>query len=252
MTDQSLNNRAREAAKLWLRRALQRADLEIGRGTCANRLVRTMDSRRIETLLDIGANVGQYAALTRSAGFGGRIISCEPLTGAFDVLSHRAARDNHWLVLNTAVGSQTGTATINVSENSFSSSLRDMTDAHLNTAPQSRFIATENVPVTTVRELVGTHRVEPSRTLMKIDTQGFEAEVLLGAGELIGQMSAIQLELSFIELYRGQMLYDALVAKMALAGYRIHALEPGISDPSGRMLQVDGLFVLRDDACRDA
>lgn len=246
MTDQSLTNKARETGKLWVRRALQRADLEIGRGPYAGRLARTLQARGIHTVLDIGANVGQYAVLTRSAGFDGTIISCEPLSGAFAELSHRAARDDRWTALNTAVGAESGTATINVSENSFSSSIRDMTAAHLDTAPQSRYIATEDVPVTTVRDLVAAHGVDPERALLKIDTQGFEGEVLRGAADLIGQVAAIQLELSFVELYDGQLLFDELVARMAADGYRIQQLEPGISDRAGRMLQVDGLFVLRD------
>lgn len=247
MTDQSMTNRARETGKLWIRRTLQRADLEIGRGSYAGRLVRTLASHDVRAVLDIGANVGQYAVLTRSAGFGGQIISCEPLSGAFAQLSQRAAKDEHWTALNTAVGAEPGTATINVSENSFSSSIRDMTEAHLTTAPQSRFIATEEVPVTTVAALVEAHGLDPRHTLLKIDTQGFEDEVLRGAGDLVGQVAAIQLELSFVELYAGQRLFDDLVAAMATAGYRIQQLEPGISDPDGRMLQVDGLFVRRED-----
>jgi FkbM family methyltransferase len=248
MSDQTPANRARETAKLLVRRALQRADLEIGRGSYAGRLVRTLESRGIDTVLDIGANVGQYATLTRSAGFRGRIISCEPLSGAFAELGRRASRDDRWTVLDVAVGAAPGQATINVAANSFSSSIRGMTDAHLRTAPGSRFIASETVPVTTVAELVASHGVDPARTLLKIDTQGFEGEVLQGAGDLVGVLAAIQLELSFVELYDDQLLFDDLVGQMARAGYRIQQLEPGISDPDGRMLQVDGLFVrLADD-----
>ncbi|KAA1380759.1 FkbM family methyltransferase [Aeromicrobium fastidiosum] len=249
MSDQSRTNRARETAKLAIRKTLQRADLEIGRGSYAGRLVRTLESRGIDTVLDIGANVGQYATLTRSAGFGGRIISCEPLSGAFAELGKRAARDDAWTVLNVAVGAEPGEAVINVSANSFSSSIRGMTDTHLTTAPGSQYIASETVPVTTVAEIAATHAVEPARTLLKIDTQGFEGEVLQGAGGLVGQVAAIQLELSFVELYDDQLLFDDLVGSMTAHGYRIQQIEPGYSGPDGRMMQVDGLFVrLADDA----
>lgn len=243
MTDQSRANKVRETAKLAIRKTLQRADLEIGRGAFSGRLRRTLTSQGIDTVLDVGANVGQYATLLRSAGFDGRIISCEPLSGAFEQLSRRSSGDARWTTLNVAVGAEPGEATINVAANSFSSSIRDMTDAHLRTAPGSRFIAAEVVPVTTVAELSATHAVDPARTLLKIDTQGFEGEVLQGAGDLVGRLAAIQLELSFVELYDGQLLFDDLVSSMATHGYRIQQLEPGISDPDGRMLQVDGLFV---------
>lgn len=244
MTDQTWKNRSREKAKLLVRRGLLRADLDIRRGSFARHLVDTVRAHELDTVLDIGANVGQYASLIRAAGFAGRIISCEPLAGAYAELSRRAGGDGTWTALNVAVGATAGTTTINVAANSFSSSVLDMTDAHRDAAPGSEYIATETVDLTTVADLVAQHDVDPGRSLLKIDTQGFESEVLAGAGELVGRFAAIQLELSFVELYAGQPLYADMLARMSDAGYRIQQLEPGISDADGRLLQVDGVFVL--------
>ena len=242
-TDQTLANRLRERAKLLVRGALSRADLDLSRSPYPRRLVRSLDTVGIDTVLDIGANVGQYGQMTRKAGFAGRIISCEPLNGAFGELSKRAARHDGWLPVHTAVGSESGTTTINVSANSFSSSVLDMTEAHLSGAPGSGYISSETVALTTVRDLVKEHSVVPSRTLLKIDTQGYEAEVLAGAGDLIDEFGAVQLELSFVELYAGQQLFDELYAFMRDHGLHLHIVEPGFSGPDGRMLQCDGLFV---------
>ena len=77
-----------------------------------------------------------------------------------------------------------------------------------------------------------------------LDTQGYEAHVLAGAGELLPSFPAIQLELSFVPLYEGQLLADDLICLLAEHGFRMHALESGFADPrTGRMLQADGLFV---------
>lgn len=244
MTDQTWKNRSREKAKLLVRRGLLRADLDLRRGSFARHLVDTLRSRELDTVLDVGANVGQYASLIRAAGFPGRIISCEPLSGAYAELSRRAAKDSAWTALNVAVGATIGTTDINVAANSFSSSVLDMTDAHRDAAPGSEYVSVETVELTTVTDLVSRHGIDPARTLLKIDTQGFEAEVLKGAGELIGLFAAVQLELSFVELYAGQPLYADMLARMADAGYRIQQLEPGISDTDGRLLQVDGVFVI--------
>lgn len=243
VTDQTLANRLRERAKLLVRGALHRADVDVSRHPYPRRLVRSLDALGIDTILDIGANVGQYGLMTRRAAFRGRIISCEPLAGAFGELSKRAARHDGWTPVHTAVGSTSGTTTINVSANSFSSSVLEMTDAHLTGAPGSGYISSETVAMTTVRDLVAEHGVVPSRALLKIDTQGFEGEVLAGAGELIDEFGAVQLELSFVELYAGQRLFDDLYALMREHGLRLHIIEPGFSGPDGRMLQCDGLFV---------
>ena len=242
-TDQSLANRLRERAKLLVRGALHRIDLDVSRGPYPNRLARALESLAIDTIIDVGANVGQFATMVRRAGFAGQILSCEPLSGAYDELAARARRDRGWRALRTAVGSAAGTTSINVSANSFSSSLREMTDAHLSSAPGSAYIATEDVPVTTVRALLDEYLLAPERTLLKIDTQGFEDEVLAGAGDLVGEFAAIQLELSLVELYAGQKLFDDHYSLMRGRGYELHIIDPGFSSPTGQMLQCDALFV---------
>lgn len=243
VTDQTFTNRLRERAKLLVRGVLHRVDLDVSRGPYPNRLVRTLESRGIDTMLDVGANVGQFASMTRRAGFGGRIVSVEPLSGAFGELRGRADRDPDWRVLHAAVGREAGTTTINVSANSFSSSLLDMTDAHLSSAPGSEYISSETVTLTTVADLVEEHSLVPERTMLKIDTQGFESEVLAGAGDLVDRFAAVQLELSFVELYAGQDLFDDLYARMRAHGLRLQTIEPGFSDATGRLMQCDGLFV---------
>jgi FkbM family methyltransferase len=243
VTDQTLGNRVRERAKLMVRGVLHRVDLDVSRDPYTHRLARTLEAHDIDTILDVGANVGQFALMVRRAGFAGRIISCEPLTGAFRQLSGRARRDERWTPVRTAVGSAPGTTTINVSANSFSSSVRTMTDAHLDNAPGSGYISTEEVEVTTVRDLVDEHSVDPARTLLKIDTQGFEDEVLAGAGDRLDEFAAIQLELSMVELYEGQSLFEDHYALMRDHGFRLHILEPGFSGRTGQMMQCDGLFV---------
>jgi len=243
LTDQTFGNRARETLKLSLRRALRRADLDVTRGAYANRVAATLRSRDIDTLLDVGANVGQYALMTRQAGFAGRMVSCEPLSGAFVELSRRASRDADWIVVQTAVGRDAGETTINLAANSFSSSLLPMAEAHALSAPGSGYIGAETVPMTTVRDLVAEHRLEPARTLLKIDTQGYEGEVLAGAGDLVTEFGALQLELSFVELYVGQPLFEELYQRVRDWGYRIQSIEPGFSDAEGRLMQFDGLFV---------
>lgn len=243
MNTQSMRNAVRETAKLRLREGLGRAGVSIGTDPYANRLKRALASHDLTTVLDIGANVGQYSTLLRSAGYRGRIISAEPLADAFAQLSRRAEGDRAWIAVNSAVGSEPGELEINVSANSFSSSILPMSSAHLSADPNSAYVSTQKVPVTTVKDLVAEFRVEPQRSLLKVDTQGYEAEVLAGAGELLEKFGALQLELSFVELYDGQKLYEELTAQVQDLGFTLWSIDPGISAADGRMLQCDGLFL---------
>lgn len=78
---------------------------------------------------------------------------------------------------------------------------------------------------------------------IKIDTQGYEDQVLNGATKLLDSVRGLQLELSFVPLYEEQQLFDALVERLRAQGFSIWAIWPGLCDPrSGRMLQVDAIF----------
>ncbi|WP_345102498.1 FkbM family methyltransferase [Nocardioides kongjuensis] len=112
-------------------------------------------------------------------------------------------------------------------------------------APDSAYVAVERVEVTTVAALAEKFAVEPARTLLKIDTQGYEAEVMAGAGDLLGRFDGMQLEVSFVELYEGQQLAEQTIAVLREHGYRLQSLETGFSDPTGRLLQCD-VLVVRD------
>lgn len=237
---------AAERAKLGLRLSLHRAGVSIGRDPYVNRVARLLEHRGITTVLDVGANVGQFARMIRGAGFGGDILSFEPLSDAHRRLRRRSRRDDRWHAFNLAVGAELGPATIHVSDNSYSSSLLTMTDRHLEAAPGSETIGHEDVEVTTVAQVVADHGIDPSRTFLKVDTQGFERAVIAGAGPLIDDFAAVQLELSFVELYEGQELFDEGVETMRKHGLDLWIIEPGISDPNGRLLQCDGLFARQE------
>jgi FkbM family methyltransferase len=232
-----------ETSKLRLRSLLQRANLSIGRDPAANRLTRTLHHLGVCTVLDVGANIGQFATLLRSAGYSQRIVSFEPLPDAYASLMRRAARDPRWEARQVALGERTGKSTINVAQNSYSSSLLSMNSRHLAAAPASRFVKSVEVPIQRLAELKDELAVVPRRTLLKVDTQGYESQVLDGAGDIVDTIAAIQLELSLVTLYQGQALFDDLRNRMSDSGLALFSLEAGFSDATGRLLQCDGLFV---------
>src|SRR5688572_14573283 len=59
---------------------------------------------RVDTVIDVGANVGQFGKLTRSLGYKGMIHSFEPVESAFSELSKEAAKDRRWVPHKMAVG----------------------------------------------------------------------------------------------------------------------------------------------------
>lgn len=211
--------------------------------TEGERLGRLLRAQAVDNVLDVGANAGQYAVRLRERGFRGCITSFEPLPDAFAELERRSAADSRWSCVRLALGARRGEAVLNIAKNSTSSSLRPMLERHVASAPGSIYTSSCTVRLQRLDDVFDEH-VSPGDTcLLKIDTQGHEFDVLLGASSSLGRTHGLQLEMSLVPLYDGQMLFSELLEWVQAQGFELHALEPGFSDgASGRLLQVDGIF----------
>jgi FkbM family methyltransferase len=198
----------------------------------------------IDTVLDIGANSGQYARqLREDFGYTQKILSFEPLSSAFEVLKEKSAGDSKWEVFNVALGEKEGLCEINIAANSYSSSLLDMLPSHLKSAPESRYIGKESIKIRTLDSFFSDLCEASSNIYMKIDTQGFESRVIKGAAQSLSHIDTVQMEMSLVPMYDGELLFNDMCKLMSEKGYSLIAIEPGFADQeSGQLLQVDGIF----------
>lgn len=175
-----------------------------------------LSSRSVDLVLDVGANRGQYASGLRKQGYCGRIHSFEPVSGPFQILSALAARDPQWQVTQCAVGAAAGTAQINVSRNTVYSSIQQQTGMAAEFSRKSAIVATETVRVMTLDELA----IDPASAIfLKIDTQGFEQQVLAGAMQLLPRCVGLQLELPVEHLYENVWSFAEAVTHLDQLGF---------------------------------
>lgn len=237
--------RGRHLARGRVQALLGRAGWEIRplEGDADDRRAKLMASEGIDLVVDVGANVGQYGMRLRANRYTGRIVSFEPYGQAFAQLRRTASRDPAWDVHRVALSDAEGELELNVSGNSFSSSLLPLTDRHLESAPGSAFVASEVVPTARL-DAMWSEVVGAARAWLKLDVQGFELHVLRGAGDRLGEARAVQVELSLEPLYEGAPDWRAVVDWLTGRGFALVGVEPGFDDPtSGRMLQFDAVFV---------
>ena len=173
-------------------------------------------SRNVNLVLDVGANQGQYARDLRSQGYKGRIFSFEPASGPFERLSRRAAHDANWQIFNCAVGAVAGSAEIHVTRNSVYSSLRPQTAMISDFSKKSQIVGTESVDVITLDAL---DLASEDRIFLKIDTQGFEQEVLAGATQVLQRCVGVQLELPVEHLYQDVWSFSEAIVFMDELGF---------------------------------
>jgi FkbM family methyltransferase len=164
---------------------------------------------------------------------------------AFDSLSVAAARDGNWAAIRSALGTESGNVQLNVAGNSISSSLLPMLDRHAAYAPKSRYKATELVPLNRLDVAAAAEIHRAKHPFLKIDTQGYEAQVLRGAEGVLNNFVGVELEMTLVPLYNGQLLILDTMNAMRAFGFEIRALSPGLVDESGtgETLQVDAIFL---------
>jgi FkbM family methyltransferase len=207
------------------------------------RRLQIMKRAGINLVLDVGANIGQYAKIARKAGFAGQIVSFEPLTQSYSRLARSAARDPRWTAVHLGLGSRDHESVIHISGDSQASSLVKMLPRHEEIAPYFSRVGEERISIRKLDTVWDEHVPEGSKVYLKIDTQGFEKQVLQGAARSLARIQIVQLEISILPLYEGTWLLPDVLKHMQRRGLTLVSLEYGFCHPeTGQMLQVDGVF----------
>jgi len=207
-------------------------------------LIAMLLTHNVNLIFDIGANAGQFANQIRAAGYGGRIVSFEPLSIPWQKLLIASNSDPLWEIApQGACGNEDGEIEIHIAGNSVSSSILEMLETHSKAAPNSSYIGSEKVPMRRLDTLAPDYLSPGSVPFIKIDTQGFEDRVLQGAPDLLAKATGLQLELSLIPLYDGQRLYQEIIVQLNALGFELWSITPAFIDQSsGRLLQIDATF----------
>lgn len=193
------------------------------------------------TVIDVGANKGQFASFAAARWPGARIIAFEPLDEP--AARFRRVVGSRATLLRCALGAVAERREIHIASRADSSSLLPLADL------QKTVFAMDEVGVRTidVRRLEDAIPADvPTPILLKIDVQGFEYEVLEGLGTLADRIAWIYVESSFRELYTGQKLYPAIAALLDRLGF-VETGRFNAHSENGTVLQADVLFTRRDD-----
>lgn len=204
----------------------------------------------INTVFDIGANTGQFAEALYDFGFQGRVISFEPTAQAYQELQQRAAAYPNWVVAERcAIGDHDGQLTMNVSDDSVFSSALEIEDTYTAHNPKARIVSREEVPLYRIDSVYAQHTTGIAQPiiLLKIDTQGFEKQVLDGAAKLLPLVKGVKIEIPLYPIYRQTRFnFYEIITFMQQHGFQPYSIQvEGVDLPTGRVNTIDGLF-LRD------
>lgn len=177
----------------------------------------------VATVIDVGANVGQFAGSIRKLLPKARIYSFEPIEECFIALSRNAGDDPLTRCFPYALGSEDGTAAFNKNDFSPSSSLLPLAGAHVAEFPFTARVSETEVEVRRLDSVAATLELtEP--LLVKMDVQGFEMHVVEGGRKTLAGAAAVIVEVSFVEIYQGQPSFNDLNEELRALGLNFHGV----------------------------
>ena len=234
---------------LAIRRGLNGLTFAEGRAAVRSGVLPTLEHQAIlralqpSLVVDVGANRGQFSLDVRRAVPSAQVIAFEPLGPEADIYASIFPNAATHSLHRVALGAVDGSASLHVSAARDRSSLLPIGDRQREVFPGTEEVSIEVVEVRTLDDFIDEFR-SGHPALLKIDVQGAELDVVRGGPESLRLFRWIYLEMSFIELYDGQPLADALIEELRTRGFELC----GVSSPSisgGVPVQVDALFERR-------
>jgi FkbM family methyltransferase len=232
--------------RLWLRRyGFEVISKE--RGTLLGlHLSRLFDQYQINVVIDVGARRGEYGKWLRRNGYKGWIISFEPVAESFGFLAKTAARDPRWQAYNLALGRERGEGKINVTRLTFFSSFRNPSPYAFEAfGSQPTVKSSETVTVSTLDEMfdqIMSGKSDP-HVYLKLDTQGWDLEVLEGAAQSLTRVTALQTEIATLAIYEGMPMMRDSLDFLERTGFAISGLFPVNLDGKLRAVEFDCVAV---------
>jgi FkbM family methyltransferase len=198
----------------------------------------------IDTILDIGANTGQFAEYIHAILPDARIYSFEPLKDCFDLLVNNNRGNSKFKAFNVALSDENGIVEFHRSSFSQSSSLLPMGQLHKDNFP---FTAGEEIVTVKAARLddFASEMALGDHILIKLDVQGVEEKVIRGGANTLRRADVVFLETNFQELYEGQPLFKEILDIMYAEGFRYLGNAEGhlLSPVDGSCLEEDSIFV---------
>jgi FkbM family methyltransferase len=192
-------------------------------------LSRFLSEFQVDCVFDVGANIGQYARRLRQIGFRGLIISFEPNPGAFARLEIAAKADPQWITKQIALDSESRTLTFNLMKRGVFSSLHEPDHSETRTFVDMNVVERQVPVLTETLDALFSGLQEKfhfSSPFLKMDTQGHDLDVFVGASKCLNNFVGLQSELGLTKLYKGASTFSEALAFYQSRGFKLSGLIP--------------------------
>ncbi|WP_284308685.1 FkbM family methyltransferase [Hydrogenophaga electricum] len=200
-----------------------------------------LKSKDFSSIIDVGANRGQFALAAAHFCKSAEIFSFEPLSKPTLVFKSVFRDISRVKLFQVAIGKSNSEEQMHVSEKDDSSSLLPIGEIQTEIFPGTGQAGLETVRVAKLSSILNFNEIR-SPVLLKVDVQGFELAVIEGLLDCIAYFDSIYIECSFVELYRGQGLAHQVIDILHANSFKIVGVYNETFDRNGRSIQADLLF----------
>jgi len=203
---------------------------------------------KIDLILDVGANLGQFASDIRSAGYQNKIISFEPIYECYKHLTSIA--DSEWQVKNFALGNKNSKERINISNKTVYSSILDVNKfGKSNFSDSIKVTGKQDIQVKKLDDIINKliNNLNKKKVFLKIDTQGYDNQVIRGALETLKHVQILQTEISCKGIYKDTPSVTERLDELFGIGFNIVGIFPISRDKNTmEILEFDCLLIRRE------
>lgn len=198
-------------------------------------------SLKIDGILDVGANRGQFSLACRLAQPHVPIAAFEPIPAEAAMFRKVHGTQSQVILIETALGQSKGDATMHLSKSADSSSLLPIGKKQIELFGNTVEVGTIKVQVHRLDDFAD-YWTGRTRQLLKLDVQGYELNVLRGAAEALKSCVYVYAECSEVALYDGQALRVDVQAFLAQHGFVMNGRYNEQLD-GNELVQADYLFI---------
>ncbi len=211
--------------------------------TSAEHLKKLFEFLGIDMVFDVGANTGQYYQyLRKEVGYQGLIVSFEPTPNLARLLKEKAVHEKSWVIEDAALGSESGEFEFNVMENTELNSFRNPSHdetklfVDLNVVREKVMVKTRTIDEI-YKEII--QKYGKKNVYLKVDTQGFDMEVLKGAYDTLDKIPALQVEVSVVPIYYDAPTYKDIVSYLEERNFVMSGIFPNNEGHFPRLIEFD-------------
>ena len=195
--------------------------------TINNHLQHIFNSAKINYVIDVGANEGQFALSLRRNNYKGDILSFEPTSKPFKKLVEISKNDERWDVMNLALGERKESRKINVFEASDLNSFHEASALGKNRFNKGmKKIETETIEIKTLDSILKKIDLKNKNIFLKMDTQGFDISVFRGSKKHMSKICGLMSEIPIQQIYKTTQSYHDILKEYEAEKFQISGIFP--------------------------